>query len=275
MRRLFVPAEKWLEARAVHAWTERGSPSGVLRGRVREPSEGARITIEEEPHRHLSRVLRARPGDKVTLFDGQGGEVDAEILTIERDRTTLSLGERRQVAVPAGPRVVLLQSLARGERMDTIVQKTTELGVHEIVPIAAGRSVARLPAGEAAPRRARWQKIAQEAARQCGRADIPAIADPRPLAEALAGTGRGPDQRRLALWEGSRGCPLRAALAAGPVPAIVTLLVGPEGGFAEDEIAAAAQSGFEIVGLGPRILRVETAAIVAVALIQYAFGALD
>lgn len=247
-RRLFVPADKWIEARVV---------------------------IEGEPHRHLSRVLRTRAGDQVTLFDGHGGEADAEILTIERDRTTLSLGARRRVAVPAGPRVVLLQSLARGEKMDFIVQKSTELGVHEIVPIAAGRSVARLPAAEAAPRLARWQKIAQEAARQCGRADIPVIAGPRPLAEALAGTDGGPDGLRLALWEGSRGRPLRAALTEAAAPAIVSLLIGPEGGFMEDEIAAAAQSGFEIVGLGPRILRVETAAIVAVALVQFACGALD
>jgi 16S rRNA (uracil1498-N3)-methyltransferase len=247
-RRLFVPAEKWIGGRAV---------------------------VDGEPHRHLSRVLRARPGDKLTLFDGRGGEADGEVLAIERDQTTLSLGGRRQIAAPAGPRVVLLQSLARGEKMDWIIQKTTELGVHEIVPIAAGRSVARLPAGEAAPRRARWEKIAQEAARQCGRADVPTIAAPRSLAEALAGAGGDqPDHLRLALWEGSRGRPLRAALAERS-PVAVTLLVGPEGGFAEEEIAAAAQSGFEIVGLGPRILRVETAAVVAVALVQFASGALD
>jgi len=248
IRRLFVPAKKWIGALAV---------------------------VEGEPHRHLARVLRARPGDKVTLFDGRGGEADAEVLAIERDQTTLSLGARRQVAAPAGPRVVLLQSLARGEKMDFIVQKTTELGVHEIVPIAAGRSVARLPGAEAAPRRARWEKIAQEAARQCGRADVPAIAAPRSLADAVASSdGNQPDHLRLALWEGSRGRPLRAALA-DRAPNAVTLLVGPEGGFAEEEIAAAAQSGFEIVGLGPRILRVETAAVVAVALVQFATGALD
>jgi 16S rRNA (uracil1498-N3)-methyltransferase len=248
-RRLFVPAEKWI---------------------------GTRVTIEGEPHRHVARVLRARAGDKLTLFDGHGGEADAEVLAIERDQTTLSLGARRQVAAPAGPRVVLLQSLARGEKMDWIVQKTTELGVHEIVPIAAGRSVTRLPAAEAAPRRARWEKIAQEAARQCGRADVPAIAAPRSLADALASHGESPDHLRLALWEGSRGKPLRAALAGHPsAPVAVTLLVGPEGGFAEEEIAAAAHAGFEIVGLGPRILRVETAAVVAVALVQFASGALD
>ena len=115
------------------------------------------------------------------------------------------------------------------------------------------------------------------AARQCGRADVPAIADPRPLAEALAGAGSASDCRRLALWEGSRGRPMRAALAESSAPALTTvnLLVGPEGGFADEEIAAAAQAGFEIVGLGPRILRVETAAVVAVALVQFASGALD
>jgi 16S rRNA (uracil1498-N3)-methyltransferase len=249
MRRLFVPAEKWIGSRAV---------------------------VEGEPHRHLARVLRARPGDKVTLFDGRGGEADAEVLAVERDQTTLSLGARRQVAAPAGPRVVLLQSLARGEKMDFIIQKTTELGVHEIVPIAAGRSVARLPAGDAAPRLARWEKIAQEAARQCGRADVPAIASPRSLAEAIASDGNQPEHLRLALWEGSRGRPLRAALAGHPsAPVTVSLLVGPEGGFAEEEIATAEHAGFEIVGLGPRILRVETAAVVAVALVQFATGALD
>jgi 16S rRNA (uracil1498-N3)-methyltransferase len=249
MRRLFVPSEKWLEGRAV---------------------------VEGEPHRHLSRVLRARAGDRVTLFDGRGGEADAEVVSIERDRTLLALGARRQIAAPAGPRIVLLQSLARGDRMDWIIQKTTELGVHEIVPVAAGRSVARLPAADAAPRRARWEKIAQEAARQCGRADVPAIAEPRPLAEAIANPDGGVehDHLRLTLWEASRGRPLRAAVA-DPLPAIVTLLVGPEGGFSEEEVAAAAKSGFEIVGLGPRILRVETAAIVAVAVVQFAAGALD
>jgi 16S rRNA (uracil1498-N3)-methyltransferase len=257
MRRLFVPADRW---------------------------RGSRAEIDGEAHRHLARVLRARAGDAVTLFDGQGREADAQVLSVERDRTTLALGSIREVAAAGGARIVLLQSLARGERMDWIVQKTTELGVSEIVPVAAGRSVARLGAADAAPRRARWEKIAREAARQCGRADVPVIGAPVSLAGALEASRRatpetdgpddGPDSApRLALWEASRGRPLRAAV---PTAArTVTLLIGPEGGFAPEEIAAAVQSGFLVVGLGPRILRVETAAVVAVALVQAATGGLD
>ena len=277
MRRLFVPAERWLDAR---------------------------VTVEGDAHRHLARVLRARAGDALILFDGQGREADAEVLSVERDRTVLALGAVRRIAVAAGARIVLLQSLARGDRMDWIVQKTTELGVASIVPVAAGRSMARLGADAAGPRRARWEKIAREAARQCGRADVPVIREPLPLSEALVvgrqeegasedggrAAGAGPARVRLALWEASRGRSLVQALAAlagsatTPTAAAtpttagglcVTLLIGPEGGFAASEMAAAVDAGFEVVGLGPRILRVETAAVVAVALAQAATGGLE
>ena len=232
----------------------------------------ARVVIEGEPHRHVARVLRARAGDRLVLFDGEGNEADAEIVAIERDRTTLALGQRRKVAAAAGARIVLLQSLARGERMDWIVQKTTELGVREIVPVAAERSTVRLSAAEAAARRTRWEKIAREAARQCGRADVPTIAPAVGFAEAVDAP-RAAGDLRLALWEGSQGRPMRAALTESP--ATVTLLIGPEGGLGEPEVARAERAGFLIVGLGPRILRVETAAITAVALVQSATGGLD
>jgi len=249
MRRLFVPRDQWVGSRAV---------------------------VHGDAHRHLTRVLRARPGDPLTLFDGQGGEVDAVIETTERDRTTLSLGAPRAVALAAGARIVLLQGLARGERMDWIIQKTTELGVAKIVPVAAERSVARLSAAESPARRARWQKIASEAARQCGRADVPEVGAPVALAGALEDSRAGlaaAGGAGFALWEGSRGRPLRVALAAAP--RVVALLVGPEGGFTDDEVAAAEAAGFQVAGLGTRILRVETAAIVAVALAQAAAGGLD
>ena len=259
---------------------------------------GPRLMLTGAEHRHIGLVLRARPGDAVTLFDGAGGEVEAEVVRVERTETELALGERRAVAGPAVP-LTLLCAVPRGPRMDFLVQKTSELGVARIVPIVTERSVVRPDAEGANGKRARWEKIAREAARQCGRADLPIIAPPIALAEALAGSGL--PARRLALFawtelgsaersssrvgvgtlagsprlvEGEKARPLRAALA-GAEPAATALLVGPEGGFAPAELAVAQAAGFEAVGLGERILRVETAAIVAVALVASAYGMLD
>jgi len=156
--------------------------------------------------------------------------------------------------------------------MDLLVQKTSELGVARIVPVVTERSVARPDAEGADGKRARWEKIAREAARQCGRADVPEVAAPTPLADALAAPDLPP--RRLALFEGERARSLRAELAE-TAPAPTALLVGPEGGLAPAEMAAARAAGFVPVGLGRLILRVETAAIVAVALVGDAAGALS
>jgi 16S rRNA (uracil1498-N3)-methyltransferase len=152
--------------------------------------------------------------------------------------------------------------------MELIVQKTTELGVASIVPVTSTRAVVR-----ASPhQRQRWQSIANQASRQSGRADIPTVTDLMPLAEAVA-RAAGAASPRLMLWEGERAQSLGTALTDGP--RAVSLLVGPEGGFAPEEVELAAAAGFVPVGLGPRILRSETAAIVAVALAQAAAGGLE
>jgi 16S rRNA (uracil1498-N3)-methyltransferase len=245
----------------------------MTRRRLFVPAErlgGARLTLERDEHQHLARVLRAREGDHLTLFDGAGGEVDAEIVRVGKRDTELALGARRAGAVTAAPvAITLLVAPPRGERMDLVVQKTTELGVARLVPVVAERSVARPEPA----RRARWEKIAREAARQCGRADVPKVDAPLALAAAVA----APDlpASRFALWEAERGASLRARLAASPAPPAVALLVGPEGGLPPEEIATASAAGFVPVSLGPRILRVETAALVAVALVQAAAGGLD
>lgn len=227
---------------------------------------GPRLTLTGPEHRHIGLVLRARPGDALTLFDGAGGEVEAEVIRVERSETELALGARHTVAGPAVS-LTLLCAVPRGPRMDLLVQKTSELGVARIIPVITARSVVR-PGAEAG-KRARWEKIAREAARQCGRADLPIVDPPVGLVEALAGPAL--PARRMALFEGERARSLRAALA-GAEPAATALLVGPEGGFAPDELAVARAAGFEAVGLGERILRVETAAIVAVALVASAYG---
>jgi 16S rRNA (uracil1498-N3)-methyltransferase len=236
-RRLFVPAERLA---------------------------GSRVTLSGDDHHHLSIVLRARPGDLVTLFDGGGGEVDGRILRIDRAETELELNARR--AAPVSPAAItLLCAIPRGSRMDLLIQKTVEVGVSAIVPLLTARSVARPEAG----RRERWVAIAREAARQCGRADLPDIAAPTPLADALS--DRRLAARRLALFERDDAQGLRAALEAGE-PAPTALLIGPEGGFEDVEREAARAAGFVGVSLGRRILRVETAAIVAVALAAAAYG---
>lgn len=227
-----------------------------------------RLILDGGEHRHLGRVLRARPGDQVVVFDGQGHEFDAEVVSVGRDTTELKMGAARD-ALPATVRLTLLQSVARGERMDWIVQKTCELGVTRIVPVLTSRVVAR--PGGSPTRRARWEKIAREAARQSGRADVPAVDEPVSFAQALAESD--PHDVRLVLWEMARGRAFRAALPE--IPRSTTVLVGPEGGFSREEIDAAEAAGFVTVTLGPRILRVETAAVVAVTLIQASAGGLE
>ena len=230
---------------------------------------GARLTLAGDEHQHVARVLRARPGDTLTLFDGAGHEIDGTIVTVGKHEVELTLGAPRTGMVTTSPvAITLLVAVPRGERMELIVQKTTELGVGRIVPVVTDRSVVR-PDDK---HRARWERIAREAARQCGRADVPIVDAPASLAEAVS----APDlpATRLALWEAERGRSLRAHFA-GAATAPTALLVGPEGGFAAEEIAVAAAAGFVAVGLGPRILRVETAAIVAVALVQAAAGGLE
>lgn len=229
---------------------------------------GPTLTLTGSDHRYLARVLRAQPGQDVVLFDGAGDEVVARVERVGPSEIELRLGERRTAAArgasPAAP-VVLLATVPRGGRMDLLIQKTTELGVARIVPVLATRSVARPEVG----RRARWEKIAREAARQCERADVPAIDAPVELAAAL-GAGDLPELR-IGFFE-RQGERSLASVLGEPRP--TALLVGPEGGFTDAEMKAARTAGFVPVGLGARILRAETAAIVAVALVQHAYGGL-
>jgi 16S rRNA (uracil1498-N3)-methyltransferase len=232
-----------------------------------ENLSGSHATLDAAAHRHLVKVLRLRPGAELRVFDGLGTEIDARIESVERSTVRISLGERRRVAPPACAITVLVVP-PRGERMDFIVQKTTELGVGRILPVRSARGMVK-----AGPHQAqRWRTIAQEAARQSGRADVPGIAEPLPLAAALDQTGAG-DELRLLLWEGEHARSLPRMLASAP--RAVALLIGPEGGFAAEEAAQVVAAGFLAVGLGRRILRSETAAVVAVALAQAAAGGLE
>jgi 16S rRNA (uracil1498-N3)-methyltransferase len=227
------------------------------------------VVVSEEDHRYLVRVLRLGVGDAVTLFDGRGAEADATIARLGPRAVELRVNARRVEAAPPGPQLTLIQALARGEKLDLVVQKATELGVGRIIPVTTQRAVPRLDTLRATSRRVRWQKIAREAARQSGRSDVPEVEPVTSLAVALDSSPR--DALKLLLWEEARHVRLRELLPATPPTAIV-IAVGPEGGFAAEEVAHARGAGFQPVGFGPRILRTETASLAALAVIGYALG---
>jgi 16S rRNA (uracil1498-N3)-methyltransferase len=227
---------------------------------------GDTCLLPEEVAAHVARVLRARAGQSLTLFDGRGGEYDATILQIDRAGVRVHVDLQRTVERESPLRVTLLQALARGERMDLIVQKATELGVTAIFAWSAERSVVRLDHAGLARRCAHWRAIAISACEQCGRNQVPAIDAVADLASAC-GRAAAADQRLLLAPEAERSLISIAASSAG-----VSLIVGPEGGFSDMELALAAQQGFQSCRLGPRVLRAETAPLAALAALQAVAG---
>lgn len=218
---------------------------------------------------HLLRVVRAATGDAVELFDGRGHARDAVIAQCHRDRVTVRFtGEVRDGTREDGARVTWLQGVPKGDKLDGIVRQATELGVWRVWPVYTARSVPRDHGGAAARRGERLRRIAEEAARQCGRADVPEVRDPVPLDEALATLSPAGDALRIVPWERATQR-LTEILAATRAPAgEVIALSGPEGGITDDEIARTRRAGFCEVSLGPRILRAETVAPALLAILS-------
>jgi len=214
---------------------------------------------------YLCDVLRLVPGAEMEVFDGEGGSYAAR-LAEDGQALVLTLGPRRDVSVRRA-RVHLGFALARGERCDLVVQKATELGVACLSPVEAVRSVVRLDPERGAERLRRWRRIAAEAARQCGRADIPVVGVPASLETVVAGAPEG--FRKILFYEGG-GEPVADVVERGAAGHL--LLIGPEGGFTPEEVNAGLAAGARLATFGPRVLRFETAAIVAVALVQHLVG---
>ena len=237
-------------------------------------AEGAEIALPEDVAHQARDVLRLAPGATLALLDGRGGEWNATLVAMSRAGVHVRLGARLEAAGEPRARVVLYQGLLKAAKFEWVLQKGTELGVAAFVPLRTERAVTSAE-DVGASKRARWRRILTEATEQCGRARVPALAEPLALAEAARALS--PDLLALIPWERERSTSLRAALAsvAGDPAPEVHLFIGPEGGFAEAEVALARQHGARPVSLGPRILRAETAAMVAVALVQAAAGGLD
>ena len=218
------------------------------------PPSGGRAVLAGDEARHVSRVLRAQVGDEVVLFDGKGNQWPARVAAIGRDRVELDADEPR-AAVPAlEPRLTLAVALPKGERQKWMVEKLTELGVHRLVPLETVRGVA-----EATPAaQARLERVVIEACKQCGRNTLMEIGTGRTLAHFLTNLPHG--AHIVIAHPDPRGMPLDATLVQ-PAAKEVIALVGPEGGFTFEELAAAECAGVIRVSLGPHILRVETAAI--------------
>lgn len=221
--------------------------------------DGASAVITGDDARHISRSLRMRVGESLTLCDGCGTDLPAVISRITADAVTLALGEGVPCSSEAPYRAVVYQALVRGERFDAVIQKSVEFGAAAIVPVATDRATVRLGTADAEKKRVRWQRIATEAAMQCGRGVIPTVGAPVSFAEAL----RSAAGLRLFCYEEERTVHLRDALVSAEAQGEVrevAVFVGPEGGFAPDEAEAARAAGAVSVSLGHRILRTESAA---------------
>jgi 16S rRNA (uracil1498-N3)-methyltransferase len=223
------------------------------------------IALGKAAAHHVLRVLRLRPGEPLTLFDGRGGEYPGVIAAIDRDRVSVDVGAHSPVERESPLRLTLVQALQAGEKMDFTIQKAVELGVSRIVPVESRRGVVRLDAARATKRVEHWRGVVVAACEQCGRNRLPEVAPVETLERWLA---RPPAAgRRLFLSPA-------AELSLGALPPVdaVELLVGPEGGLAPEEVIAAQSAGYVPVRLGPRVLRTETAALAALAALHARWG---
>lgn len=227
---------------------------------------GAELVLPEQAAAHVVRVLRLRAGDPVSLFNGDGSDYAAELVAVGPREARARILESRTNRSESPLRIVLAQALARGEKMDWIVQKATELGIAEIVPLVTARSEVKLDDARARKRLEHWRAVAISACEQSGRARVPTIATVQPLRTWLDSLD-GPAVRLALLPEGELAPRTLGAPAQG-----AALAVGPEGGFDDADIALLRKAGFRGLALGPRVLRTETAGMAAIAALQALYG---
>ena len=222
------------------------------------------LELPPEASHYIGKVLRAKSGQALSLFNGDGQEYAAEVTLVGKKAVSAYIGDH-QAGQPTSPlHTHLGQVMSRGDRMDYAVQKATEMGVTEITPLFSERCEVKLDPKRLAKRLAHWHQIAISACEQSGRCDVPVIHAPQQLDSWLAAVKA---DCKLTLHPHHT-----VALQDIPTPASCALLIGPEGGLTEDEVDAARQQNFATICLGPRILRTETAPIASLALLQHLWG---
>ena len=239
--------------------------------------QGTRVVLQGDVAHQISAVLRMREGDTIVVLDDSGWEFEARLTQVGRTEATGEILERRPAGAELRVRLTLFQSLLKRDNLEWVLQKCTEIGVAAFVPVVSQRTIVSRPQDVSDSKIRRWRRIVVEAAEQSRRARLPVVHPVVRFEQAVAGMG-GFDLS-LIPWEEEKDAGLRATLAAAKGeqrgPLSVALFVGPEGGFAGDEVALATAHGARPVTLGPRILRAETAAVVAVSLILYECGELE
>jgi 16S rRNA (uracil1498-N3)-methyltransferase len=230
--------------------------------------EGAH-TVSGAPFHYVVQVLRAQVGEAFEVFDGAGTVFDAKVTQVEATSATLSLGPGRPR--PAGREFIVVQGLPKGDKLELVLQKGTELGATAFLPAACERSIVKLE-GKEAKKLERWQRIVEEAARQSRRADVPRVLESCPLKQALAALPAG--TAVFVLDEEERAVPLGQAFASVPPGVPVAIVIGPEGGLTREEVQGLVAQGARGVTLGALVLRTETAALAALSVLRHLDGVL-
>lgn len=233
--------------------------------------KGAFITLPPQEAHHLRHVLRLGEGDRIHIFDGLGHEVSARLVKGEGEILVAQVEHQVETRPPSPTHLVLGQGLPKGGKLEEILERTTELGLDHLLPVITHRSISRPDEDRGETKAQRWRKVAVAAAKQCGRADVPRVDPPVRLSDFLQLFHRDNGALGIVAWEETSGKSLRDHLPATP-PSSIWILIGPEGGLTADEIHQCQNAGFITVGLGPRILRTETAGPALVAILQHVYG---
>jgi len=228
---------------------------------------GVTVLLPEQAGEHLARVLRLERGAALILFNGDGREYDATLASVAKRAVSADIGTVRTIDRESALRLALAQAVARGEKMDWILQKATELGVARIVPIVTERTEVKLDDERAERRMLHWQQVIAGACEQCGRTRLPLLEPPQRLDRWVAALVDDPALKLALLPDGDTGLRSLPELTHGAV-----LCVGPEGGLSDKDVAMLRHGGFAGLRLGPRILRTETAGIAVLAALQALHG---